>query len=89
MPQVPSCRNTEARIQTMKTKKHTVPADMLSVEHKGQFIRILTHRNEIIVNIGPVGCCGTDRWMTFEDLFKLLESALPASGKDGAEGGAV
>lgn len=56
----------------MKTGTRSVPLDTLSVSQDRKRILISTHRQEIVVNVGPEGCLGRDIRFTFDELFKLL-----------------
>lgn len=56
----------------MKTRKRSVPLDMLSVEKKGKWLQISTHREQIVLSFGPEGCCGLDLRYDFEAFLQLL-----------------
>jgi hypothetical protein len=61
----------------MKVSRRGVPLDMLSVSKKTKEILIFTHRNRILFSARPEGCCGSDREMTFEQLYQWIQSNEP------------
>jgi len=62
----------------MKVSRRTVPLDMLSVSKKKNEILIFTHRNRIMFSARPEGCCGADKEMTFEQLYKWISDNEPS-----------
>lgn len=57
----------------MKTRKRHIPMDALCVEEKGYMLRMLTHRNKIIINIEKDGRLIHDEWVTLTKLISLLK----------------
>ena len=56
----------------MKISKRPMPMDALCVEEKGYKLRILTHRNKLVVNIEEDGRLMYDEWLTMKQLISLL-----------------
>lgn len=56
----------------MKVSKRTTPMDALCVEDKGYMLRILTHRNKLIINIEKDKRLVLDEWLTLSQLISRL-----------------
>lgn len=56
----------------MKTSKRPMPMDALCVAEKGYQLRILTHRNKLVVNIEKDGRLVLDEWLTLAQLISRL-----------------
>src|SRR6478752_3689899 len=71
------CGRTRRRTDRMKTTRRSIPNNLFSVEDDNRFIRISTHLQEIVVEIGnnltsELEC----EWYEFDQFYKALRGLL-------------